>query len=92
MVCATKIGLLSSFFSMKQQVILFIALLSLCMTNAQQEQVLISEKKTGKRLVLMAENTTADTLNVFLMVFAEGYRRSADKPILKDIPLFQKCP
>ncbi|HPF11628.1 MAG TPA: glutaredoxin [Flavobacteriaceae bacterium] len=77
---------------MKQQVILFIALLSLCMTNAQQEQVLISEKKTGKRLVLMAENTTADTLNVFLMVFAEGYRRSADKPILKDIPPFSKVP
>ena len=39
----------------------------------------------------MAENTTADTFERILMVFAEGYRRSADKPILKDIP-FSKVP
>ena len=53
---------------------------------AQGEQVVISEKKTGKRIVLRAENKTADTLNVFLMVQSEGYRRSADKPVLKNIP------
>jgi len=47
--------------------------------------VLISEEKTGKRIELYAENTTKDTLNVFLLVKAEGYRRSASKPILKDI-------
>ncbi|MDC8005451.1 hypothetical protein POV27_15440 [Aureisphaera galaxeae] len=62
------------------------------LANAQAEKVIISEKKTGKRLVLMAENKTADTLNVFLMVHAEGYRRSADKPVLKDIPPRTKVP
>lgn len=60
--------------------------------TAQEEKVLISEKKTGKRLVLMAENKTADTLSVFLMVHAEGYRRSADKPVLKDLPPHSKTP
>ncbi len=60
--------------------------------NAQEEKVIISEKKSGKRIVLMAENKTADTLNVFLMVHAEGYRRSADKPVLKDLPPHSKTP
>lgn len=59
---------------------------------SQQEKVIISENKKGKRIVLMAENKTTDALNVFLMVFAEGYRRSADKPILKDLPPLSKVP
>ena len=40
----------------------------------------------------MAENQTADTLNVFLMVHSEGYRRSADKPVLKNIPPKSQVP
>ncbi|MBX2828910.1 MAG: hypothetical protein KTR22_12160 [Flavobacteriaceae bacterium] len=72
-------------------IIIFGMLLGSTMT-AQNEKVVISEKKAGKRLVLMAENKTADTLNVFLMVHAEGYRRSADKPVLKDLPPFSKSP
>jgi glutaredoxin len=59
---------------------------------SQDLKVLISEKKTGKRVVLMAENKTQDTLNVFLMVHAEGYRRSASKPVLKDLPPLSKTP
>jgi len=59
---------------------------------AQSEKVIISESKKGKRVVLHAENTTADTLNIFLMVQSEGYRRSADKPVLKDIPPHSKIP
>ncbi len=59
---------------------------------AQSEAVVISEKKTGKRVVIFAENKTADTLNVFLMVHAKGYRRSADKPVLKDLPPRSKTP
>jgi len=43
-------------------------------------------KKTGKRIVLVAENLTQDTLNVFLMVNAQGYRKSASKPVIKNIP------
>ncbi|MCW9037672.1 hypothetical protein [Altibacter sp.] len=54
--------------------------------QAQGLKVLITEKKSGKRVVLMAQNRTADTLNVFLMVNAEGYRRSASKPVIKNIP------
>ncbi|MAP54748.1 MAG: hypothetical protein CL605_07595 [Altibacter sp.] len=54
--------------------------------QAQGLKVLITEKKSGKRVVLMAQNQTADTLNVFLMVNAEGYRRSASKPVIKNIP------
>ena len=52
----------------------------------QDTRVVISEKKTGKRVVLFAENTTKDTLNVYFMVHAEGYRRSGSRPILKNIP------
>ncbi|NNM09630.1 MAG: hypothetical protein HKO61_10680, partial [Flavobacteriaceae bacterium] len=53
---------------------------------SQGLKVLIKEQKSGKRLVLVAENKTQDTLNVFLMVNAEGYRRSASKPVIKNIP------
>lgn len=53
---------------------------------SQGLQVLISEEKTGRRIVLMAENMTNDTLNVFFMVNAEGFRKSASKPVIKDIP------
>lgn len=60
--------------------------------NSQDLKVLISEKKSGKRVVLMAENKTTDTLNVFLMVHAQGYRRSASKPVLKDLPPLSKTP
>ena len=58
--------------------------------QAQELKVLITEKKQGKRLELIAENKTADTLNVFLAVKAEGYRRSASKPVIKDIPPYSK--
>jgi glutaredoxin len=53
---------------------------------AQDDKVVITEQKKGKRIVLYAENTTKDTLNVFFMVNAEGYRRSASKPQLQDLP------
>ncbi|MBZ0326898.1 MAG: hypothetical protein K8F54_04790 [Altibacter sp.] len=55
-------------------------------------QVMVSEKKTGRRIVLMAENMTNDTLNVFFMVNADGYRKSASKPVIKDIPPKAKVP
>jgi len=63
--------------------------LFVCLTQSsfgQGVKVKLTEKKNGKRLVLMAENTTKDTLNVFLMVTSEGYRRSASRPVIKNIP------
>lgn len=59
---------------------------------SQGLKVLISEEKKGKRLQLFAENKTQDTLNVFLMVNAEGYRRSASKPVIKNIGPGDKVP
>jgi glutaredoxin len=59
---------------------------------AQGLKVLIKEQKRGKRIVLIAENKTRDTLNVFLMVNAEGYRRSASKPVIKNIPPLAEVP
>ncbi|WP_432410244.1 glutaredoxin domain-containing protein [Rasiella sp. SM2506] len=61
-------------------------------TYAQGLKVLISEKKSGKRIVLMAENKTADTLHVFLIVNATGYRKSASKPVIKTIAPGKKTP
>ncbi len=57
---------------------------------SQDEKVLITERKKGKKVMLFAENTTKDTLNIFLMVNAEGYRRSASKPQLQDLPPHSK--
>jgi glutaredoxin len=59
---------------------------------SQKGPVVISEKKTGKRIVLLAKNQTSDTLNVFFMVYSEGYRRSADKPVVTAIPPRTKVP
>jgi hypothetical protein len=70
---------------------IFIALSSFG-AHAQQEKVVISEKKQGKRLILMAKNNTQDSLNIFLMVTSKGYRRSASKPVLKDIAPGAKIP
>jgi glutaredoxin len=86
MICVTKIGILSSFFGMKRQLILFFTLFICTLGLSQQEKVVITEKKKGKRIVLMAENKTTDTLNVFIMLTAQGYRRSADRPVVMNIP------
>lgn len=59
---------------------------------SQDERIILSEKKQDKRIVLFAENTTKDTLNIFLMVTSEGYRRSADRPVIKNIPPLGKTP
>ncbi|MEM7087414.1 MAG: glutaredoxin [Bacteroidota bacterium] len=71
---------------MNSKVIIILLCLFSSQLYAQAEKILITEKKRGKRVVLEAENVTSDTLNVFFMVNSNGYRRSADKPILKDIP------
>ena len=64
---------------------LLISCVTISQTQSLEGEVIIIEKKTGKRVVLFAENKTKDTLNIFLMVNAKGYRKSASKPILKNI-------
>lgn len=61
-------------------------------TYAQTDRIIISEEKKGRRVVLFAENTTDEALNIFILVDAKGYRRSADKPILMDVPAKRKLP
>ena len=77
---------------MQSKIILLSILLFSSTLYSQDSRVTLSEKKTGKRTVLVAENTTKDTLNVFLMVISEGYRRSADRPIIENIPPLTKVP
>ena len=71
---------------MKHKIIVGLFLLFSVQGFSQGLKVLISEKKSGKRVVLFAENKTNDTLNVFLMVNSEGFRKSANKPVIKNIP------
>ena len=77
---------------MRYKILLIITVLSVHSAWCQGLKVLIKEKKQGKRLVLIAENKTQDTLNVFLMVNAEGYRRSASKPVIKNVPPLSEVP
>lgn len=53
---------------------------------SQQNGVKIIEKKTEKRHFIYAENTTSEKRNVFLKVNATGYRRTADRPLIKNVP------
>ncbi|MEP2937093.1 MAG: hypothetical protein ABJM06_01780 [Gilvibacter sp.] len=64
----------------------FTLLLPTSMAFSQQEAVTIESKTQGKRTLLFAQNHTDTIVNIFLMVNAQGYRRSADKPLLADIP------
>lgn len=77
---------------MTHKILILLTLLLSGTLLSQEKRILISEKKQGKRTVLFAENTTKDTLNVFFMVISEGYRKSADRPLIKDIPPHHKEP
>ncbi len=57
---------------------------------SQENRILITEEKKGKKIILNAENITDKTLNIFVLINANGYRRSADKPILIDVPANSK--
>jgi glutaredoxin len=77
---------------MNKKILLILLIVFSSKGISQGLKVLISEDKKGKRVILMAENKTQDTLNVFLMVNAEGYRRSASKPVIKNIAPHSKVP
>jgi len=48
----------------------------------------VIEQKRGKLTDLYAQNKTEDTLNIFFLIHAKGYRKSASKPIITNIPPF----
>jgi len=53
---------------------------------AQQNGVKIIEEKGSKRHLIYAKNSTNESRSVFLKVNAIGYRRTADRPVIKIIP------
>ncbi len=53
---------------------------------AQTPAVELIEDKQAKRWTLYAQNNTNIEQEAFLMVNGEGFRRSADRPIIKKIP------
>jgi glutaredoxin len=61
-------------------------LLSPLLLIAQTPAVELIEDKQPKRWTLYAQNNTAIEQEAFLMVNGEGFRRSADRPIIKKIP------
>ncbi|GER58943.1 hypothetical protein ULMA_10510 [Patiriisocius marinus] len=79
---------------MKLMTFIFTAFIFCCTLTsyAQADRIIISEEKKGRRIVLFAENTTDEALNIFILIDAKGYRRSADKPILMDVPAKRKLP
>ncbi|MFP2996564.1 hypothetical protein ABN763_11660 [Spongiivirga sp. MCCC 1A20706] len=67
--------------------LLFTFLMVFSRVNAQDTtKVKIIEEKTKKRVNLFAENITESNHDVFFMVNATGFRRSASRPMIKTIP------
>ncbi len=54
-------------------------------TYAQKNGVKIIEEVRKKRTLIFAENTTNEARSVFFKVHAEGYRRSGDRPVIKQL-------
>lgn len=54
--------------------------------TAQHNGVKLIEEKTAKRHFIYAENTTNENRSVFLKVMPKGYRRRANRPIIKLTP------
>ncbi|MBW4968492.1 hypothetical protein KZZ04_19365, partial [Pseudoalteromonas sp. CR1] len=48
--------------------------------------VTLIEDVQPKRTIISVKNNTNSSLNVFLKIDGVGYRRSSDRPIIKDIP------
>lgn len=72
----------------KMRGVFFILFLSLFVSVKAQDttKVKIIEEKTKKRIVLSAENVTNKSQDIFFMVNATGFRRSASRPMIKTIP------
>ncbi|GGX09007.1 hypothetical protein [Aquimarina muelleri] len=70
---------------MKIFIPLFVSLFSFTI-SAQDKPVRLVEEKQKKRTILYVKNDTNEDKSVFLKVNPTGYRRSAQRPILKKIP------
>jgi cobalamin biosynthesis protein CobT len=55
-------------------------------TSAQEEPIRLVEEKQKKRTIIYVQNDTDTDKSVFLKVNPTGYRRSAQRPIIKNIP------
>lgn len=54
--------------------------------NAQEKSVRLVEEVQKKRTILYVQNNTETEKSVFLKVNPKGYRKSAQRPIIKKIP------
>ncbi|MEW7292651.1 hypothetical protein [Aquimarina sp. 2304DJ70-9] len=74
----------------KNTVILFAILLVGFLSYSQEKPVRLVEEKQKKRTILYVQNDTNAEKSVFLKVNPTGYRRSAQRPIIKKIPAKSK--
>ncbi|ANH61618.1 hypothetical protein [Dokdonia donghaensis] len=58
--------------------------------NTSTPDVELIEEKQPKRWLLYAQNNTDQEQEAFLIVQGEGFRRSADRPVIKKIPPNEK--
>lgn len=60
------------------------------LSYAQEKKVRLVEEVLKKRTLLYIQNDTEENKNIFLKVNPIGYRKSAQRPIIKDIPAKSK--
>ncbi len=60
------------------------------LSHSQEKPVRLVEEKQKKRTILYVQNDTDNEKSVFLKVNPIGYRRSAQRPIIKKIPAKSK--
>ncbi|MEP0265542.1 hypothetical protein [Dokdonia sp.] len=71
-------------------IIAFFSLFNTVAILAQTPAVELIEDKQPKRWTLYAQNNTDVAHEAFLLVQGEGFRRSADRPIIKKVPPHSK--
>lgn len=73
--------------SLKNIRIVFFFIFLFCFIGFSQEKsVRLIEDKQKKRTILYIQNDTNEDKSIFLKVNPIGYRRSAQRPIIKSIP------
>ncbi|WP_299261311.1 hypothetical protein [uncultured Aquimarina sp.] len=70
--------------------IYFISFLCFTLVSAQEKPVYLIEDVQKKRTVVYVQNDTNSDKSVFLKIDPIGYRRSAQRPIIKNIPANSK--
>lgn len=58
--------------------------------TVQENDVVLIEDKQPKRWLMYAQNNSDEEQEVFLMVQGTGFRRSADRPVIKNVPAHAK--